>query len=113
MTKLAHALDIDPVELRMRNLLRDGSLLVTGSPVPAGCTAVEVLAEAARQGGWQENGGGWSLAGGRQPSAQPRIAEGDALTTSLDLLAHPRRSRARDRGQLQERRLQLRIPRTL
>ena len=84
MTKLAHALDIDPVELRMRNLLRDGSLLVTGSPVPAGCTAVEVLAEAARQGGWQENGGGWSLAGGRQPSAQPRIAEGDALTTSLD-----------------------------
>ncbi|MDE0181123.1 MAG: xanthine dehydrogenase family protein molybdopterin-binding subunit [Caldilineaceae bacterium] len=84
MTKLAHALDIDPVELRMRNLLRDGSLLVTGSPVPAGCTAVEVLAEAARQGGWQENGAGWSLAGGRQPSAQPRIAEGDALTTSLD-----------------------------
>ena len=84
MTKLAHALDIDPVELRMRNLLRDGSLLVTGSPVPAGCTAVEVLAEAARQGGWQENGGGWSLAGGRQPSEQPRIAEEDALTTSLD-----------------------------
>ena len=84
MTKLAHALDVDPVELRMRNLLRDGSLLVTGSPVPAGCTAVEVLAEAARQGGWQENGGGWSAAGSWQPSEQPRTAEGDALTTSLD-----------------------------
>lgn len=49
MAKLAAALGIDPVELRRRNLLRDGSLLATGSPVPPGCTAVEVLAEAARQ----------------------------------------------------------------
>ncbi len=84
MTKLAHALDIDPVELRMRNLLRDGSLLVTGSPIPAGCTAVEVLAEAARQGGWHQNGGQWSAAGdGRAPS-EPGAAGHDALSTSLD-----------------------------
>ena len=79
MTKLAHALDMDPVELRMRNLLRDGSLLPTGSPIPAGCTAVEVLAEAARQGGWQETGGQWASGhdGGRIPVHAP-------LTTSLD-----------------------------
>ena len=84
MTKLAHALDIDPVELRMRNLLRDGSLLVTGSPVPAGCTAVEVLAEAARQGGWQENGDGWSASGSWRAASGAGPAEHEALTTSLD-----------------------------
>lgn len=48
--KLAHALGMDPVELRTRNLLRDGSMQATGSPMPAGCTAVEVLTEAARRG---------------------------------------------------------------
>ena len=48
--KLAHALGMDPVALRTRNLLRDGSMQATGSPMPAGCTAVEVLTEAARRG---------------------------------------------------------------
>ena len=48
--KLAHALGMDPVELRTRNLLRDGSMQATGSPMPAGCTAAEVLTEAVRRG---------------------------------------------------------------
>ena len=84
MTKLAAALGIDPVELRMRNLLRDGSLLVTGSPIPAGCTAVEVLEEAARQGGWQKTGSHWSAAGGGRSSFQQEAGEDEPLTTSLD-----------------------------
>ncbi len=84
MTKLAHALNMDPVELRMRNLLRDGSLLVTGSPVPAGCTAVEVLDEAARQGGWQKNGGQWSMGSDRRAPSERRAASDEPLSTSLD-----------------------------
>ena len=84
MTKLAAALGIDPVELRMRNLLRDGSLLVTGSPIPAGCTAVEVLEEAARQGGWQKTGSQWSAAGGGRGSSEQEAGEDGPLTTSLD-----------------------------
>ena len=55
MNKLAAALGMDPVELRMCNVLHDGSILATRSPVPAGCTAQEVLAEAALRGGWQKN----------------------------------------------------------
>ena len=84
MTKLAHALNMDPVELRMRNLLRDGSLLVTGSPVPAGCTAVEVLDEAARQGGWQKAGGQWSAVNGQRAASGPQTTNHEPLTTSLD-----------------------------
>ncbi len=49
VTKLAAALGMDPVEIRRRNVLRDGSLLATRSPVPPGCTALAVLEEAARQ----------------------------------------------------------------
>ena len=36
MNKLAEALGIDPVEIRMRNLLQEGSLLSVGTPLPKG-----------------------------------------------------------------------------
>lgn len=49
MNKLAHALAMDPTELRLRNIWREGSLLATRSVVPAGCTAVQVLEEADRR----------------------------------------------------------------
>jgi CO/xanthine dehydrogenase Mo-binding subunit len=49
VNKLAAALEMDPIELRRRNVLRDGDLLATRSPVPAGCTAAEVLEAAAGQ----------------------------------------------------------------
>lgn len=62
VNKLARALQMDPVELRMRNVLRDGSKLSTRSIVPPGCTAAEVLAEAAQRGGWQQTeSNGWAL----------------------------------------------------
>ncbi len=76
MNKLAVALGIDPVELRMRNILHDGSVLATRSVVPAGCTAEEVLAEAARRGGWRKEGtGDWGLETGHPiPSPQSPVS---------------------------------------
>ncbi len=59
MNKLAEALGMDPVELRMRNVLREGSLLSVGTPVPAGVSMAEVLAETARAAGWEEGPQGW------------------------------------------------------
>ncbi len=47
VSKLAEALEMDPVELRRRNVWRDGSVIATRSVVPAGCTAAEVLETAA------------------------------------------------------------------
>ncbi len=49
VNKLAAALELDPVELRRRNVLRDGDLLATRSPIPPGCTAAEVLEAAVAQ----------------------------------------------------------------
>ncbi len=53
MDKLAEALQIDPVELRMRNLYRDGSIEPTGNFVPPGVGAIQTLEVAARAAGWQ------------------------------------------------------------
>ena len=59
MNRLAEALKIDPVELRMRNLLREGSLLSVGSPLPVGVSISEVVEECAQMGGWQKSDQGW------------------------------------------------------
>jgi CO/xanthine dehydrogenase Mo-binding subunit len=59
MNRLAEALGMDPVELRLRNLLREGSLLSVGSPLPEGVSLPQVVEECARAGGWQQTAEGW------------------------------------------------------
>ncbi len=56
---LAEALGMDPVELRMRNVLREGSLMSVGTPIPEGVSMAETLAAAARAAGWVETEQGW------------------------------------------------------
>jgi len=43
VTRLAHALGLDPVELRRRNIYREGSLEPSGQPLPRGVSALPVL----------------------------------------------------------------------
>jgi CO/xanthine dehydrogenase Mo-binding subunit len=43
VTRLAQALKLDPVELRRRNLYREGSLEPTNMPLPAGVSSIPVL----------------------------------------------------------------------
>ena len=43
VTRLAHALGMDPVELRQRNIYREGNLEPTQRPLPAGVSALPVL----------------------------------------------------------------------
>jgi len=59
MNKLAHALNMDPVELRMRNLLREGSLTAMGTPLPGGVGLAEVTERCAQAAGWQLTSQGW------------------------------------------------------
>jgi len=62
VNKLAEALGMDPVELRMRNLWREGTILPTKAPLPPGCTIREVVAAAAERAGWrQDETGAWHL----------------------------------------------------
>jgi len=43
VTRLAHALGIDPIEFRRRNIYREGSIESTHQPLPAGVSALPVL----------------------------------------------------------------------
>jgi CO/xanthine dehydrogenase Mo-binding subunit len=54
MNKLAEVLGIDPVEIRYRNILREGSLGPTGTEMPAGVTIGTVVARCADAGGWSD-----------------------------------------------------------
>ena len=60
MNKLARALGMDPVSLRLKNLLREESLTAMGTPIPGGVNLVEVTRECARAAGWTKRGDGWT-----------------------------------------------------
>ncbi len=72
MNKLAEALGVDPVELRMKNLLEDGSIALTGNPMPKGVGIKETLRQAALGAGWREEGDQWIKPDLGTPSAPYR-----------------------------------------
>src|SRR3990170_2166756 len=59
MNKLAEALGMDPVEIRMRNVLTEGALLSVGTPLPEGVSLGKVVEECARNAGWSKGLEGW------------------------------------------------------
>jgi CO/xanthine dehydrogenase Mo-binding subunit len=63
VTRLAHAIRMDPVEFRRRNIYREGSIEPTQQPLPAGVSALPVLDrcadEAAQRFGKQQPARSW------------------------------------------------------
>jgi CO/xanthine dehydrogenase Mo-binding subunit len=78
MEKLAAALGLDPVEMRLKNLLREGDLSTVGTPFPQGITIDRVLARCAEEAGWQP---------GRRlpvrPAAAPHLKRGRGLACAF------------------------------
>ncbi len=52
MNKLAERLGLDPVEIRLRNCLREGSIGITQTAMPAGVTLPEVIERCAAEAEW-------------------------------------------------------------
>jgi CO/xanthine dehydrogenase Mo-binding subunit len=77
MNKLAELLDIDPVELRLKNVLREGSLMTVQTPVPKGVSLVEVVERCADESQWQE-ANGWP-SGSSFASLHSLVTGADAL----------------------------------
>lgn len=89
MNRLAEVLGIDPVELRLRNILREGSLLSVGSPLPPGVSLPDVVEACASEAGWQRGVDGWMKNKGeglRDRDLGSREKESDA--TKQELLKH-------------------------
>jgi len=72
---LAEALHIDPIEFRMRNLFKEGSLQSMGQPIPKGVSIREVVRRCALKAGWQETPTGWQRPE-LMPSENPQIKRG-------------------------------------
>lgn len=59
INRLADALGIDPITIRLKNVLRDGDLMTVGTPPPAGVSMAQVIEQCASQSGWRRSGAGW------------------------------------------------------
>ena len=59
ITKLAKELDIDPVELRLKNVITDGVPHHTQTPLPSPVTLDRVVEQCASASGWEKTDGGW------------------------------------------------------
>ncbi len=81
MDRMARALHMDPVEFRLRNILIEGAVRLTGNRMPAGTGARECLVAAARAAGWHQEDGQWvAPAIDRSPVAGHRRGIGVACT---------------------------------
>lgn len=60
MNRLAEKLGMDPVEIRLKNTLREGSLLSVGTALPKGVTITQVVEECARASGWLTKDDSWA-----------------------------------------------------
>ncbi len=62
MNKLAEVLGMDPVELRMKNLLDETTPLTVGTPIPGGISLKTVLEDTAHAIGWTQDAAGHWIA---------------------------------------------------
>ncbi len=100
MDRLAEALGIDPVELRLKNILTDQKLLTVGTPIPGGVGLTDVVTATAAAAGWQQDDAGhWHRpalldTGDREPgtrdwgsgTSHPERSGGEAAAQSKDNL---------------------------
>jgi len=59
LNKMAEAIGMDPVELRLRNTLKEGQPSSVKSPLPKGISIDKVIERCAEQSGWKNNHGTW------------------------------------------------------
>ncbi|MCL5428637.1 MAG: molybdopterin-dependent oxidoreductase [Chloroflexi bacterium] len=82
MNKLAEALKMDPVELRLRNVAREGDLISVNTPLPKGVTLDKVITVGAKAAGWKRAKSGWKRLKGKaawpkaKPAKKPAIKRG-------------------------------------
>jgi CO/xanthine dehydrogenase Mo-binding subunit len=60
VNKLAEALGLDPITIRLKNCFQEGSILSVGSPIPKGVSIDKVIRTCAHAAGWKQVGDGWT-----------------------------------------------------
>jgi CO/xanthine dehydrogenase Mo-binding subunit len=85
VTRLAHAIDMDPVELRRRNIYREGSIEPTQQPLPPGVSALAVLERCVEEA--RSRFGGLTLAGAAD-ATRPWIRRGVGIAAGMKNLGY-------------------------
>jgi CO/xanthine dehydrogenase Mo-binding subunit len=73
MNKLAEKLGLDPVKVRLKNVLTADKLLLVGTPISGGVSMAQVIQETAQAGNWQPRTGGRDEVA---PGAWPHLVKG-------------------------------------
>lgn len=83
MSRLAEALGMDPVEIRLKNILREGSLLSVGTPLPKGVSLPEVVMQAALKAGWHQDALGKWWRPELEPTQETHLRRGVGIAASF------------------------------
>ncbi len=84
INKLAAALNMDPLEIRLKNSMREGSVISVGTPMPPGVTMPEVLEACGRESFWQQVAGGhWIRSETTQDPQRPWIRRGVGIAAGF------------------------------
>ncbi|MDZ7843635.1 MAG: xanthine dehydrogenase family protein molybdopterin-binding subunit [Anaerolineales bacterium] len=76
INKLAEALDLEPVEIALRNILREGSLMSVQTPLPGAVSLPEVVERCAEESFWDQTPDGWRRMDRPREGAQPYLKRG-------------------------------------
>jgi len=83
MNKLAEALGLDPVEIRARNIVHEGSILSVGTPLPKGVSMGQVMEKCATEAGWKKIDGQWQRANLKSQIPNSKIKRGLGFAISF------------------------------
>jgi CO/xanthine dehydrogenase Mo-binding subunit len=90
MNKLAALLAMDPVAIRLKNVLREGSLLTTQTPLPPGVSLAEVIEACASAANWSSEPTGPRPPAEQQPETPARFSSFQFLTPDPNTLRRGR-----------------------
>lgn len=68
MNRLAAALNMDPLEIRLKNSIGEGSIGSVGTPFPPGVSMPQVFAACGEESWWHQGDTGWQLQAPGDPS---------------------------------------------
>jgi len=87
MNKLAEKLGIDPVELRLRNVATDESIMSFNARLPQGVTIKQAIEACAGAAGWEKVGVGWQRVDGLGAEDKPAEAGAQHLRRGVGFAA--------------------------
>lgn len=79
INKLAVALGMDPLELRERNSIREGSILSVGTPLPPGVSMPQVLEAVGLDSFWEKIDGRWQPRNDTSAPTNPAVRSGRGI----------------------------------